>query len=335
LIVGIDASRARVDPADRLAFNQRLLEVLSTVPDVERAAISTRTPLDRSSQSPVLAQAEHVSNAVTPGWFTTYGTRLLAGRDIGPNDTAGAAPIAVVNEALARKFFPDRSPLGEIFEKRTIVGVVGNTVFASVRGGVKPTMYVPRAQSTGEGPPDAVTALTVSLRAAQGSPTSLTQSVANALSAFDPHLTFTFRPLEDFVAVSVSRERLTAMLSGLFGLLALLLSGLGLYGVTSYAVSRRRVEIGIRVALGAQRAHVLKLVLWRSLVVTATGTVLGLLGAVTTTGFLEAMLFGVTPLDPLTLSAVSMALVLVATTAALLPARRAAKIDPILALRAE
>ncbi len=133
----------------------------------------------------------------------------------------------------------------------------------------------------------------------------------------------------------MSQERIVARLAGLFGGLALLLAGLGLYGVTSYAVSRRQFEIGIRMALGAQRTHVLSLVLFRSFVITAAGLILGLAGAIATTSYLEALLFGVVPLDRATFIGVACLLALVAATAAGIPAQRATRIDPLVALRSE
>jgi ABC-type antimicrobial peptide transport system permease subunit len=153
----------------------------------------------------------------------------------------------------------------------------------------------------------------------------------------DRDLAFTFPPhlLADQVNASLIQERLLAMLSGIFGALALLLAGLGLYGLTSYAVIRRRTEIGIRMALGAQRSEVIGLVLRQSLVMTAVGIVLGLAGAAAVTRYLEGMLFGLTPLDPTTFIAVSLIFAAVATLAAFIPARRATKVDPLTALRYE
>jgi ABC-type antimicrobial peptide transport system permease subunit len=163
----------------------------------------------------------------------------------------------------------------------------------------------------------------------------LQKQVSAALNAVDPGLSYSFRTLQDYVDGSVSQERIVARLAGLFGGLALLLAGLGLYGVTSYAVSRRQFEIGIRMALGAQRAHVVSLVLLRSFTITAAGLILGLAGAVATSSYLEALLFGVVPLDPPTFIGVACLLAMVAATAAAIPAQRATRIDPLAALRAQ
>ncbi len=334
LVATVDTARARIDPDERLPFYERLAEAVSRVPGVAHAAASMDTPLSRARQAPLLLKAEWVESVVAPGWFATYGTRLVAGRDFSSVDSASAARCAIVNQAFARKFFPDRNALGEVTEKRTIVGIVGDAVFATVRGGARPTLYIPLAQSAGTGMPGR-TEVQISVRSASGPPALLQKQVSAALDAVDPGLSYSFRTLQDYVDASVSQERLVARLAGLFGGLALLLAGLGLYGVTSYTVSRRQFEIGIRMALGAQRTHVMGLVLFRSLAITAAGLILGVAGAIATTSYLEALLFGVVPLDRPTFIGVACLLALVAATAAGIPAQRATRIDPLVALRAE
>ena len=163
----------------------------------------------------------------------------------------------------------------------------------------------------------------------------LARSVGAAVTGVDPGLAFTFHLLTDHVDASVRQERIVAMLSGLFGGLALLIAALGLYGVTSYAVSRRFTEIGIRMALGAQRAHVLGLILRQSLALTAIGIGLGLAGASAVTRYLRGMLFGLTPLDPGTFIGVAVLFAVVAAVAASIPAHRATRVDPLVALRTD
>jgi putative ABC transport system permease protein len=334
LVATVDTARAGIDPGERLSFYERLADAVSRVPGVAHASASMDTPLNRARQAPLLLKAERVESVVAPGWFATYGTRLVAGRDFSSVDSASAARSAIVNQAFARKFFPDRDPLGRVTEGKTIVGIVGDAVFATVRGGVRPTVYIPLAQSAGRGMPGR-TEVQISVRSAAGPPALLQKQVSAALNAVDPGLSYSFRTLQDYVDASVSQERTVARLAGLFGGLALLLAGLGLYGVTSYAVSRRQFEIGIRMALGAQRAHVVSLVLLRSFAITAAGLILGLAGAVATSSYLEAMLFGVVPLDPPTFIAVVCLLAMVAAAAAGIPAQRATRIDPLAALRAQ
>ena len=334
LIATVDTARAHVDASERLSYYQRLAEAVGRVPGVAKAAASTDTPLSRASQAPLLVKADRVQNAVGPGWFAAYGTRLLAGRDFSDQDSASSAPVAIVNQAFARKFFPDKNPLGLLIEARTIVGIVDDAVFATVRNGVRPTLYTPLAQSGGSGRPGR-TDVSISIRIAAGPAAPLTRSVSAALTAVDPGLAFSFRPLQEFVDASVSQERILSGLAGLFGGLALLLTGLGLYGVTAYAVDRRQYQIGIRMALGARHAHVLILVLGRSVAITGVGLILGLAAAASATRYLEALLFGVVPLDPITFAVVAVVLAGVATTAALIPALRATRIDPLVALRSE
>ncbi len=334
LVATVDTAGAGIDPGERLSFYERLAEAVSRVPGVAHAAASMDTPLSRARQGPLLLKAERVESVVTPGWFATYGTRLVAGRDFSSVDSAAGAPSAIVNQAFARKFFPDRDALGQVTEGKTIVGIVGDAVYATVRGGVRPTVYIPLAQSAGRGMPGR-TEVQISVRSAAGPPALLAKQVSAALNAVDPGLSYSFRTLQDYVDASVSQERTVARLAGLFGGLALLLAGLGLYGVTSYAVSRRQFEIGIRMALGAQRTHVLSLVLFRSFAITAAGLILGLAGAIATTSYLEALLFGVVPLDQATFIGVVCLLALVAATAAGIPAQRATRIDPLVALRSE
>lgn len=248
----------------------------------------------------------------------------------------------MVNEAFVRKFFPGRNAIGATVAPlpppgsgdaplpKTIVGVVGDAVYRSLRDEAPPTVYQPLAQR--EGAPSDVS---ISIQASAGSPVLLVRAVAAALTAVDRDLAFTFRPLADQVDASLAQERLVATLSGFFGALALLLAGLGLYGITSYAATRRRTEIGIRIALGAQRADVIRLVLGRSVALTIAGIVLGLAGAAALTRYLESMLFGLTALDTTTFVAASVVLATIGALAAFIPARRATKVDPAVTLRCE
>jgi hypothetical protein len=205
---------------------------------------------------------------ISPGWFSTFGTPIVAGRDLSDRDRQAAPPVVVVNQAFARRFLNGASPLGHTISNDSgptphppeIVGVAGDAVYESLRDPVPPTMYMALAQRIP--PPPSVS---LSIRSKGASPTQLTRSVIAAIAAVNPDVALTFRPLTDQVEASLTQERVVAMLSGLFGGLALLLAGLGLYGVTAYMVSRRRWEIGIRMALGAAPAGVLRLVLSRVL----------------------------------------------------------------------
>jgi putative ABC transport system permease protein len=340
LVVDVDTERVRTDAAGRMRLFQRILDAVRGVPGVAYAGGSIWTPVDGGRRMGD-SQSRIAFNFVTPGWFPAYGTTFRAGRDFTERDTAGSPPVVVVNHAFVRAFMPGESPLGKTIPHprsrpevlRTVVGVVDDAVFDSQREGIQPIVYLPVAQSGGG--PGGRTALSLGVRPAEGAPMQLGASVGAALDGVDPNVSFSFVLLEDHVQASVRQERLVAMLSGFFGALALVIAALGLYGVTSYTVNRRVTEIGVRRALGAQRAHVLGLVLGQSLALTSVGIGVGLACAVAVTRSLRGLLFGLTPLDPATFIGVAVLFAIVATLAALLPAHRATKVDPLVALRNE
>lgn len=334
LLASVDTGRVPASAEERTGLYQRIADAMARVPGVERAAASTFTPLSQAAQSPVVARAERAEAVVGTGWLETYGTRLIAGRSFGPEDGATSAKVAVVNQSYVRRFFADKPPLGQVVEGRTIVGVAADAVFATVRGGPRPTIYRPLTQAAGTRPPDATT-VTISVRAASGEPAALIRGVAEAAASVDPRLTFTFAPLANDVDASIAQERVIASIAGVFALLALLLAALGLFGLTAYAVNRRRFELGVRIALGAPRRHILAIVLTRSLAVTAAGLAAGIAAALPAGRSVEAMLYGVAPFDVPTLLGVTGLLAAVAVTAALVPARTAVSIDPLLSLRSE
>jgi putative ABC transport system permease protein len=341
LVVNVDTERVRTDAAGRMRLFDRILDAVRGVPGVAHAGGSIWTPVDGGMRMGD-SQSRIAFNFVTPGWFAAYGTSLRAGRDFTVRDTAGSSPVVIVNDAFVRAFMPGASPLGETIPHprsrngevlRTVVGVVDDAVFDSQREGIQPIVYLPVAQSGG-GPAER-TAISLGVRPAVGAPMQLARSVGDAVRAVDPDLSFSFGLLEDHVQASVRQERVVAMLSGFFGALALVIAALGLYGVTSYTVNRRVTEIGIRRALGAQRAHVLGLVLGQSLTLTGVGIGIGLAVAAAMTRALRGLLFGLTPLDPAIFIGVAALFAIVATLAALLPAHRATRVDPLVALRNE
>jgi predicted permease len=341
LVVNVDMQRARTSPADRTLLYQRIVDAAASAPGVAHAGGSIWTPVDGGMRMGD-SQSRVEFNFVTPGWFAAYGTAMRIGRDFTVRDTADAPPVVIVNEAFARALMPGRFPLGETIPyprsrgsdvRRTIVGVVGDAVFDSQREGIQPIVYLPVAQS-GIGP-SGLTDISVGVRPGAGSPMQIARSVGAAITDVDPGLSFTFRLLTEHVDASVRQERIVAMLSGFFGGLALLIAALGLYGVTSYTVNRRFTEIGIRMALGAQRADVLRLILGHCLVLTAVGIGLGLAGASAVTRYLRGMLFGLTPLDPGTFVGAAVLFAVVAALAASIPAHRATRVDPLVALRTD
>ena len=350
LVVTLDPTRTTIEPAQRVALYERVRAAVLEVPDVLDAAISHRTPVGGGGFTPQIEVGSVITavnsddafgNLISPGWFNTFGTRLVAGRDFTESDRKGSPRVAIVNEAFVRKMFGGRNPLGQTMAvyPRTpraltpieIVGVVADAVYSSPRDAVPATWYLPIAQFDVAGFPFAPARLSV--RPRTGSPARLTKSVASAIGTVNPQLAVTYRPLADQVHASLTQERLMAQLAGFFGALALLLAGLGLYGVTAYAVSRRRAEIGIRLALGAAPSGVIGLVLGRVSLLVGAGIAVGAALSLWASRFAAGLIHGLQPRDPATLIGAALVLSSVATLAAWLPARRASRIDPIAVLR--
>jgi predicted permease len=353
----VNVNLARIQSSARVAFVHRLVSEISSVPGVMKASASMNTPV-----APLgIVDIVHVPNAplsvqpfmngrlgphstfvnfVTPEWFATYGTPIRTGRDFDDRDVKGAPSAIVVNEAFVRKFLPGRNPIGAtvVFERgrdapapRTVVGVVGDAVYDSLRREDAPTEYVPLAQA--DFPLQVPIDMSISVRASAGSPMRLARTIAAALTAADPNLMFAFRPLTDQVGASLTQERLIAMLSGFFGVLALLLAGLGLYGLAAYSVACRRAEIGIRMALGSTGAGVVRLVVSRAAWLVAAGILIGVGVSAWASTFVATLLYGLDPRDPPTMIGAGVMLVIVGIVAAWLPALRASRLDPATVLR--
>jgi predicted permease len=276
-------------------------------------------------------------NAVSPNWFRTYGIRLAAGRDLESRDRAGAARVAIVNRAFVRRFLKDGDPLGQQFsdegpsgkgDSYEVVGIVEDSIYRSLRAAMEPTMFIPFAQWTKPSPN-----VSLGVRSAGAPPLSLTRSLADALGKVDPKASLTFFTLSSQVDASLIQERLLARLSTFFGGLALLLASLGLYGVTAYSVNRRRGEIGIRMALGADAADVIRIVLGRVAILVMIGTAIGIAASVWASRFVVSFLYGFEASDPATFIVAGLVLMVVAAMAGWLPARRASRIDPAAVLR--
>jgi hypothetical protein len=287
-----------------------------------------------------------VFNGITPGWIATFGTPLLAGRDIAKGDGPGSPPVALVNQAFARKFLGGANPVGRTIHPvrapgappLEIVGLVADAVYRDVREPTLPTAYVPLSQAVDRSLVEDLTAsapalVTLSVRAASGQPGSLAKSVAAAISEVNPTLALTSEPLDGRVGAALTRERLLAILSTAFGVVALVMASIGLYGVTSYAVSLRQAEIGIRMALGATRASVVRLVLARVSILVCSGIVAGAAIGAWASRFVSTLLFGLEPGEPGTLVGAAVTLAAVGAVAAWLPADRASRFDPARILR--
>jgi predicted permease len=352
LLVTVNAQRASVAPAERMAMFERVREALGQLPGVADVALSTQTPVGDSSgiallgvsggavvAPTIIGLANTYTNTISPTWFNTMGIPLVAGRGFTAADRQGSRRVAVVNQAVSRAFLNGENPIGHTLSDGSgepqweIVGMVADSIYASLREPVPPTVYVPLAQNSA--PPVALASLNLSVRAATGSPARLTRGIIAAAARVDPDLALTFRPLADQLGASVTQERVVAMLSGFFGALALLLAGVGLYGVTAYAVNRRRREIGIRIALGAARQRVLAMVLSRVTTLVAVGIVIGTAVSLWASRFVTTLLYGVEPRDPATLASAAVALAFIGLAAGWLPARRATHVDPAVVLRDE
>jgi putative ABC transport system permease protein len=357
VVAGVNLSHSTVAAADRTAFLHRLADEAASIAGVERAAASTVTPIGGfgmvdmvhvdgfapSAQPGVngrLAPRTAYANFVTPGWFATYGMPILQGRDFTDADGKDAPRVIVVNEAFVRRYLADREPIGAVvgFESglaapitKTVVGVVATAAYSSVRAADEPVEYAPMPQS--DFPVPALIDSAISIRASTDAPMRLARSVADTFARVDPDIVVTFRPVRQQVDAVLTQERLVATLSGFFGALALLLAGLGLYGVTAYGVARRRAEIGIRMALGSTGVGVVRLVVSRAALMVAVGIAIGVGISAWASRFVSSLLFGLGGRDPLTLAGAGATLVVVALAAAWLPAYRASRLDPASVLR--
>lgn len=292
--------------------------------------IYTREKTSADGQSPVVKQ-----NVVGADFFTAMGIPLVAGRGFGPQDTEQSRKVAVVSEALARRFFPNESPLGKRFSKSAdfrdeleVIGVVKDAKYGSLTEALRPMAYYAHGQQL-----QPLDNLVVRF---SGAPESVVPQIRQAIRQTNPNLPVdSVATLSEQVGRSLARPKLVARLASFFGLTALMLACIGLYGVLSYAVARRSNEIGIRMALGAQRQNVLWLVLREALTLVLIGIVIGVLASLAATQTASSLLFGLKPNDPLTIALATGLLLTVAFFAAYLPARRAAQVDPMVALRDE
>jgi putative ABC transport system permease protein len=272
---------------------------------------------------------------VYPKYFATMGIQLLSGRDIQLSDCSPNAPrVVVINKTLGRRFFPNADPLGRRLgranEEFLVVGVVDDVKFGSLREEIPGVIYFPFPNGpTGRGQ------MTLQVRTA-GDSTALAPAIRAEVQRIDNTMAiFDVRPLSAFIAASIVQERLLTMLSSFFGLLAMLLAAIGLYGVIAYSVAQRTHEIGVRMSLGARSRDVLKLIIGQGMILVLVGVSIGLVAAFVLTRLLKTMLFGVSPSDPMTFISVTLLLTSVALLACWIPARRATKVDPLVALRVE
>ncbi|MCW5981566.1 MAG: ABC transporter permease [Bryobacteraceae bacterium] len=348
LAVNLDLRRAEYSK-DRLpAVFRDVQERLAALPGVTSAAQAAIVPVSGSGWNGKVgvdgAPAEGSAsisnfNRVAPGYFRAMGTRLIAGRDFDDGDRLSSPAVAIVNQEFARRFFGGANPVGRTFRRQAdagepepviqVVGLVENTKYYQLREDFFPIAYLSMAQ---EGDPEADASYVLRMAGNVG---GVMRNVKNAIGEVNPAIGIEFRLMSRQLEDSLMRERLMAALSGAFGLLAALLATLGLYGVIAYMVARRRSEIGVRMALGAGRGRVIRLVLGEAGLLVVIGLAAGAVLALAAGRAAAALLFGLEPHDPLTMAAAMALLALVAFASAYGPARRAAALEPMSALREE
>ncbi len=323
-------------------FYAAALENLSAFPGVQSVSLASALPvsaggsrIERAANSTKPAIGEYVSIdiiSVSPRFFETTGLPLLRGRDFRLLDTEKSAKVTIINERMAKKFWPGEDPVGRSFNDGIttfeVVGVAGDTKYRNLREAPRLAMYQPLTQSYRPG-------MNLLVRTAND-PAAFAPAIKAQLHSVEPTLTiFNIRTLFEHVGRSLYVERMESLLLAFFGSLALMLTAIGIYGVVAYSATQRTREVGIRMALGAQKRDVLKLILAKGLVLVAWGTGLGLIGCYWLSRLVSNQLYSVSPNDPATLAIVAAILIAVALFASYIPARRATKVDPLVALRYE
>ena len=346
-VVALDLALTGYQEPDAVAFADRLRARVRAMPDVENAAFAADLPLNGGRMGlgtlrvPGLASPNRDGsvpadwNAVSPGYFATLHMPLVSGRDFTDQDTASAPGAIIINETMARRVWRTTDVLGRQFAAEfrrgtpvtlTVVGVAQDAQVDTLGGPIRPFVYVPLAQRY-------VSRLTLVVKSSTG---GMIARVRDVLRELNPNLPVTeAMPLEQITAWEVVPQRIAAAVAASLGVVVLMLAAIGLYGVTSYGVQRRTREIGIRMALGADTDRVMRLVLRQGVVLTAIGVAIGVAGGAAAAQALQSLLFGVSPLDPLAFAGASLTFGAVSLAASYVPARRAMRVDPMVALRAE
>ena len=328
---------------------RKIQEKIATIPGVQSSSTSVVRPVDdqyylvdrvRTIDGRVLAPQDEIKvawNAVSPGYFETLGVPVLLGRDFDLRPNTCAFMCLIINESMARKAFPNENPIGHKMDDAEIIGVVKDTHYNGIQDQPRPVLYRPLFQlPTSMNPAAWVGGGGISFELRYRAGTGLTDEVRRAVASVDRGLPiFRMKTLRAQTDDSLIRERLLATISNFFGGLALLLACLGLYGLMAYAVARRTAEIGVRFALGAERSQIVWLVLRGTLVLAGAGIALGIPLSVWASRYAKSLLFGVSAAEPPAIVVPVGALVVVAAIAAWLPARRASRVDPMVALRYE
>jgi predicted permease len=326
---------------------RRALERLRGLPGVEAAALTNKLPLDRWFNLPYMlpGQSKPSGSAeyrlISNDYFSVMKMSLRRGRQFSDGDVVGAEPVIIINEAFARRNIANVEPLGgEVYiccgergdlAMRRVVGVVNDTKQRGLDRLAPPTVFIPIGQAT-EGMKDLAQGVNFVIRTT-GNPLALSAAVRDEMSRIDPSApVMGLRSMEQLVGRAVAPQRFNMSLLGLFAALGLVLAAVGIYGVMAYGVSQRTREIGLRVALGAQESDVMKMVVKQGMMMAMLGIAIGLIAAFALTRMMEKLLLGVSATDPLTFVVITLLLTIVALLACYIPARRAARVDPMVAL---
>ncbi len=346
-VVSLDLSVAGFKDESGRQFVKQMLARISAMPGIESATAAVDLPLDGgrmglgdlwlpgAQESAERGRIDADWNVVEPSFFRTLNIRLVRGRDFTDSDSSAAPRVMIVNESFARRAFPDRDPVGQRLlmegrgEKRevTIVGIAADARVISLNGAVEPYVYVPLSQQY---------LSRVSLLVKTAGAASAIPQLRALIRDMNPNMPVSEAlTLASVTAIGVIPQRIAASVAGTLGFVCLILTAIGIYGVTAYAVSRRTKEIGIRMALGADTSRVLRLVFRQGLVLAGIGVAIGVIVAGAGSTLLESLLFGVPGLDPLTFGGTCLLFAIVTLAATYVPARRATKVDPMIALRSE
>jgi putative ABC transport system permease protein len=341
LIFNVGAS-ATADEDRQFQFFQQIVERVANVPGAQHVAAVSRLPFSggnstRTFNRPGSTKEDRADIRIaTPDYFQTMGMPLVRGRNFTEHDTKGSALVAIINEQTAMEVFPGEDPIGQYIEnygpkdeKLQVVGVVGNVRHLALETAPRPELYQPLGQDMWPG-------LFVAVRTAPENPLTLLPAVQQAVWSVNKSVPLgNPRTMNDMIARTLLQKKFTMLLLSIFAAAALLLAAIGLYGVISYSVAQRTRELGIRIALGAQRSDVLRLILRQGMTLVAAGVIFGIAASLGLTRLIASLLYGISASDPTTFFFLSAALVFVAFIACWLPARRASAVDPIVALRAE
>jgi putative ABC transport system permease protein len=337
-------------PENIISFFDQLMPRVRAIPGVEAATVVWPLPLSGSLNvssfdieerpTPDGQSPDAVHRIVGPDYFKTMGIAIRQGRGYEPTDTFKSMPVVIVNEEWVKKFFPGQNVIGKHIKPswgvgdekplmRTIIGVIGNVKNRSLATPVTPEIYLSASQI----PMDS---MSIVARTSVSNPAAITSAVRKELAEVDRNIPLVrVRVFDEYLARALARPRFNAILLSIFAGTALLLTAIGIYGVMAYSVSQRTNEIGIRIALGAGKNSIFRLVVGQAMTIVAISLVVGVVGAFAATRLLNSLLFGIGASDPATFIAIMLLVSVVAFLAAWLPARRATRVDPIVALRAE